>query len=414
MNGCIGGAPGPWRARVLALSGPADLSAEMARVGADPAGIAIMQPKARLRLVKLDAVPRWAANILKQEMLAIGGEAAVSRQAMFGGAGATDCLLMGTLAHYQCLGEKLNAQPLGLALAGAEIQRALLAFDGPLATELRCGEDTLRLGQRTLVMGIINATSDSFSGDGLAGDVGAMIERGEQMAAEGADLLDVGGESTRPGAQTVDAETEIARVLPVIDGLRRRVSTPISIDTYKAKVARAALDAGAAVINDISGLRADAGMAPLAAERGAPVIVMHMRGTPRTMQDNPHYDDLMGEIAAYLRDSVDLAERAGVPRGQVVIDPGFGFGKTVQHNLEILRRLRELRSLGQPVLLGPSRKSSIGKVLDLPAEERLEGTLAVLSLAIANGADIVRVHDVRPAVRVARMADAVVRGWDGP
>jgi dihydropteroate synthase len=386
----------------------------MARIGADPAGIAVMEPKGRLRLVKLDAVPLWAANILKQEMLAVGGEAAVSRQAMLGGASATDCLLMGTLAHYQRLGEKLNRQPLGLAPVGAEIQRALSAFDGPLATELRCGECALLVGQRTLVMGVINATPDSFSGDGLAGDVEAMIERGEQMAAEGADLLDIGGESTRPGAEAVDAETEMARVVPVIDELRRRVSIPISIDTYKAVVARAALDAGATIINDISALRGDAELAPLAAERGAPVVVMHMRGTPRTMQDNPQYDDLMGEIAAYLRHSVDLAERAGVPRDQVIIDPGFGFGKTVHHNLEIVRRLRELRSVGQPVLLGPSRKSSIGRVLDLPPEERLEGTLAVLTLAIANGADMVRVHDVRPAVRAARMTDAVVRGWAEP
>ena len=413
-NGQAASAPGPWRARVLALSSPQEIAAEMARLGAHRDGVAIMGPKARLRLVELDAVPLWAANILKQEMLAAGGDAAVSQRAVLGGPGGTDCLLIGTLAQYHRLCDKLDAQPLGLAQAGAEIKRALSAFDSPLVVDLRCGEHSVRLGERTLVMGVINATLDSFSGDGLAGNLQAMVERGEQMAADGADLLDIGGESTRPGSEPTSAATEMARVLPIIEDLRKRVRIPISIDTYKAEVARAALEAGASVVNDISGLRADAGMAPLAAARAVPVIVMHIRGTPRTMQENPHYADLMGEIAQYLRESVDIAAGAGVPRDQVVIDPGFGFGKTAQHNLEIVRRLRELKSLGQAVLLGPSRKSTIGKVLDLPPQERLEGTLAVLALAVANGADLVRVHDVRAAVRAVRTADAVVRGWPRP
>jgi len=429
-NGQAASAPGPWRARVLALSSPQEIAAEMARLGAHRDGVAIMEPKARLRLVKLDAVPLWAANIFKQEMLAAGGDAAVSQRAVLGGPGGTDCLLIGTLAQYHRLCDKLDAQPRpwstgtparapqarvpGLHEAGAEIKRALSAFDSPLVVDLRCGEHSVRLGERTLVMGIINATLDSFSGDGLAGNLQAMVERGEQMAADGADLLDIGGESTRPGSEPTSAATEMAHVLPVIEDLRKRVGIPISIDTYKAEVARAALDAGASVVNDISGLRADAGMAPLAAARAVPVIVMHIRGTPRTMQENPHYADLMGEIAQYLRESVDIAAGAGVARDQVVIDPGFGFGKTAQHNLEIVRRLRELKSLGQAVLLGPSRKSTIGQVLDLPPQERLEGTLAVLALAVANGADLVRVHDVRAAVRAVRTADAVVRGWPGP
>jgi dihydropteroate synthase len=211
----------------------------------------------------------------------------------------------------------------------------------------------------------------------------------------------------------VDAQTEIARVLPVVETLARRISAPISIDTHKAQVARAALDAGATMINDVTALRADAEMAPLAAARRVPVVVMHMQGTPKTMQQAPHYDDLMGEITAYLRESVDIAERAGIARDQVIIDPGFGFGKTVNQNLEIVRRLRELKRLGQPLLLGPSRKSTIGKVLDLPGSERLEGTLAVLALAVANGADVLRVHDVRAAWRAVRMAEAVLRGWPG-
>jgi dihydropteroate synthase len=396
-------------ARVLVLGSPDDIAAEMRRLGAAADAIGVMPDRARLRLVKLDARSRDAALAVTQAMESLGGSGVVSKR---DAPGTAHCLLIGTLDQYQ----RLCANPApttALMAACAQVERALSAFDHRLTTELRCGAQRIPVGERTLVMGIINATPDSFSGDGLAGDMGAMIARGEQMAAEGADIIDIGGESTRPGSEPVDAPAEIKRVLPVIEGLRKRVTIPISIDTYKADVARAALDAGASIINDISGLRADAGMAGLAAARGAPVIVMHILGTPRTMQENPRYGDLMGEIAAYLRESVGIAERAGVPRDQIIIDPGFGFGKTVEHNLEIVRRLRELRSLGEPVLLGPSRKSTIGKVLDLPPEERLEGTLAIIALAIANGADLVRVHDVRPAVRAARMADAVARGWTG-
>ncbi|HUT74052.1 MAG TPA: dihydropteroate synthase [Armatimonadota bacterium] len=391
------------------MGGEADITAELQRMGAPPADAADITAEARLRLVKIDAVPAAAAAVVRREMSACGGRAVI------GGAKdqASGCLLVGTIADFRRLCERLVSAPHGLDRAAAEIGRALRDFDTPLSGALSCGSRTLPLGERTLVMGVINATADSFSGDGLGGDIAAMIARGEAMATAGADLLDLGGESTRPGADPVDSHSEIARVVPVIEGLRRRVAAPISIDTYKPEVARAALDAGASVINDISGLRADPEMAALAAARGAPVVVMHMQGTPKTMQQAPDYDDLLGEIASSLRDSVELAERAGVPRHQVVIDPGFGFGKTVNHNLEIVRRLRELKSLGQPVLLGPSRKSTIGRVLDLPPQERLEGTLAVLALAVANGVDIVRVHDVAAAVRALRMADAVVRGWAG-
>ena len=397
------------RARVLALDSAADIMYELQRMGVSSA----LEPTARTRLVKLDAVSASTAQALSRQMADCGGEAAISQRAAPGAKQATDCLLIGSIASYSRLLERLRDDQGGLRQAVDEIARALNAFEVPLTGELRCAARTLRLGARTLVMGVVNATPDSFSGDGLAGDVGAMVALGEEMTAQGADVIDVGGESTRPGSRAVDAQEEIARVAPVVAELSKRINIPISIDTYKTQVARAALDAGAAMINDISALRADAGMAALAASACVPVIVMHMQGTPKTMQQAPRYDDLMGEIAAHLRESVDLAARAGVARDQVVIDPGFGFGKTVNHNLEIVRRLRELKSLGQPVLLGPSRKSTIGRVLDLPAQERLEGTLSVLALAVANGADMVRVHDVAAAVRAARMAEAVVRGWRG-
>jgi len=220
----------------------------------------------------------------------------------------------------------------------------------------------------------------------------------------------VGGESTRPGAEEVPLEEELCRVVPVIAALAERFPVPISVDTYKSAVAREAVRAGATIVNDISGLRFDPEMAAVAAEAGAAVVIMHIQGTPRTMQQHPHYEDLMTEVCDYLQESTEIAEAAGIPRAQVVLDPGFGFGKTVEHNLELLRRLRELTSYGQPVLAGTSRKSTIGKVLGgLPPEERVEGTAATIAIAIHNGADIVRVHDVKEMARVAKMTDAIVR-----
>jgi dihydropteroate synthase len=262
-------------------------------------------------------------------------------------------------------------------------------------------------------MGIVNVTPDSFSDGGEFYETGKAIEHGRRLAAEGADILDIGGESTRPGAQPVDAETECARILPVIAALAKEVSIPISVDTSKAAVARRALDAGAAMLNDVTALRGDPAMAPLAAESRAPLVLMHMQGTPRSMQENPHYGDLMGEITAYLRASMALAADAGVSEEQLVVDPGLGFGKTVAHNLELLRRVGELRSLGRPILLGPSRKSMIGKVCGAPMAQRAWGTAAAVALAVARGAHIVRVHDVAEMRQAALMADAIVRGERG-
>lgn len=270
-----------------------------------------------------------------------------------------------------------------------------------------------RWGKRTFVMGILNATPDSFSGDGLAGRLGEAVRRAWQFVEEGADFLDIGGESSRPGAEPVPLEEEQQRVLPIIERLRAEgYPLPISIDTYHPETAEAALEAGADWVNDITALR-DERMARLVARRGVPVVLMHMQGTPRTMQQNPTYRDVVEDIKTFLEERIAFAEAQGIPRSRIVVDPGIGFGKRVEHNLELIRRLEEFRGLGCPILIGPSRKSFIGKVLDLPVEERLEGTAAAVALSIAHGADIVRVHDVKAMVRVARMADAIVRGWEG-
>ncbi len=269
----------------------------------------------------------------------------------------------------------------------------------------RCGALPLVWGRRTHVMAILNLTPDSFSGDGLAAAPDTALARALDAVAAGADLLDVGGESTRPGATPVTATEELARVVPLIRALAGRVDVPIAIDTSKAAVAAAALAAGATLINDVRGLRADPDLAAVAARAGVPVVVMH----DRVPDDR---GDLLASIVGELARRLDRALAAGIAWEQLIIDPGFGFGKGPRENLELLRRLGEMRTLGRPILAGTSRKGTIGRVLGLPPDERVEGTAATVALAIAGGADIVRVHDVRAMVRVARMADAVVRGFD--
>jgi len=266
----------------------------------------------------------------------------------------------------------------------------------------------LRLSERTHVMGILNVTPDSFSDGGRFFDTDDALKQGISMAEDGADIIDIGGESTRPGAEPVGAAQEISRVVPVISALRERLDTAISIDTTKAEVAAAALDAGADVVNDVSAGRFDPQMLPLVSQRRVPVVLMHMLGEPRTMQQDPRYEDVTKEVKAFLEERARAAQAAGVARDKIVIDPGFGFGKTREHNLELLRNLRRFTDLGYPVLAGTSRKTFIGATLDLPVAERLEGTAATVALAVAGGAAIVRVHDAGPMRRVASMVEAVL------
>ena len=297
----------------------------------------------------------------------------------------------------------------------------------PTPDPIAIGGRVFHWGRRTYVMGIINVSPESFSGDGLS-DVDEAVRLAQRFVNDGADILDVGGQSTRPrysaaveagagtsgtarGYDEIGVEEEIRRVIPVIRAISDLTDVPISVDTYKAPVAEAAAEAGAALINDVWGLKRDAGIARVAAERGLPLILMHN-------QEHTRYGDLIQDIIASLRDSVAEAVRAGVAEERVIVDPGFGFGKTVAHNLEVLRRLAEIRSaLGRPLNLGTSRKSTIGRVLDLPVEQRVEGDAGAVAIGIANGADIIRVHDVKEMARVAKMADAITRtasrgAWD--
>jgi dihydropteroate synthase len=278
----------------------------------------------------------------------------------------------------------------------------------------RCGNTEFRWGERTYVMGIINVSPESFSGDGLT-NIEEILEQAEQFVSEGADILDVGGESTRPGLAPINTDEEISRVIPTIERLASKVGIPLSVDTYKSDVAIRALDAGASIINDQWGLKHDPHLAELATERNAPIILMSNQRDKgdydaQAQRDTALYDDVMAEVTASLKWSIKTAMNAGVPRENIIIDPGIGFGKTWQQDIELVRRLAELKALNQPILLGTSRKSLIKMVLNLPASERVEGTAATVAIGIANGADIVRVHDVRQMVRVCRMTDAIVRG----
>ena len=266
------------------------------------------------------------------------------------------------------------------------------------------GGESLVWGRRTYVMGIVNVSPDSFSGDGLGDDIPAIVDQALRMEAEGADFLDVGAESTRPGHAPITVDEELRRLIPALEALTPEVTVPISVDTFKSVVAREALAAGATLINDQWGLQADPEIASLAAETGAGLILMHNRHHRR-------YEQLTPDVIAVLAQSANTAIRAGVPEGNIILDPGFGFGKTPEHNLEVLRRLNEFKQAGYPLLVGSSRKSTIGFVLDLPVEQRMEGTAATVALSVAGGADVVRVHDVREMVRVCRMSDAIVRGW---
>lgn len=269
---------------------------------------------------------------------------------------------------------------------------------------------SLDFSKRSYIMGILNVTPDSFSDGGLYYNEKKAIEHGLRLVQEGADIIDIGGESTRPGSDPVSVEEELRRTIPVIKVLSREINIPISIDTYKAEVARRALEAGATMVNDISGLRFDPDMPKVVAEYDVPVVIMHIKGRPKDMQLNPVYEALIPEIMDYLRISMRLAIKFGVREDRIIIDPGIGFGKTFEHNLKILNNLKEFTLLEKPVAIGVSRKAFIGKILgDLPPMERLEGTAASVAIAIYNGANIVRVHDVKEIVKVARVVDSIMR-----
>jgi dihydropteroate synthase len=373
-------------------------------IGVDPGAYPYLLPKANFYCIKLKDVSFRGANIIKQEMLSKGGEAAIPRQAL-SGEGSGDVLLMGTLKHYRLLLRKLKVQPFGLKKLAAEIESILAGLEPkPQTIELPHGK-SLKLGERTLIMGILNITPDSFSDGGKYLNPDQAIKRAREMIDEGADIIDIGAASARPNSVMAGEEEEIQRLLPVMGRLVAE-DIIISIDTFRGEVARAALENGAHIINDIGSLQLDSQLLPVLVEKQAPVILMHNRMQIRAGEP---YRDLIADIITELEYAIGQAVEAGLPGDKIIIDPGIGFGKTLGENHLLLKRLEDFRSLGKPILVGASRKSYIGQTLGLEVNERLEGSLAAVAIAIMNGADIVRVHDVKASKRVATMTDAVMQ-----
>jgi len=414
-------------ARVVVLPTAADVEEEAQRMGVAPALLMDMAGAHGVEGIKLEGATPEVAEALRRTIsppaglvLACGGtgvEGSEEGQKEPSDPGPRGLRILVAASRALLLEAASRLDSLGGAGSDAAeaIRSTLSLYGGERLGTTRCGNLTLEWGRRTYVMGIINVTPDSFSGDGLGKNVDAALAQAERFVQAGVDILDVGGESTRPGHEEVPVQEELERVIPVVRRLVKEMPVPISVDSYRLLVVQEALEAGAHMINDVWGLRRTEGLGSLAAAYNVPIVLMHNRRADATRTSlgghfqRVEYDDMMGEIVQELRESVELALRSNVRWENIIVDPGIGFGKTPSQNLVVMRRLKEVRSLGRPILMGTSRKSVIGLTLGLPVEERVEGTGATVAVSICNGADIVRVHDVKEMVRISRMTDAIVR-----
>jgi dihydropteroate synthase len=398
--------------RALGPGRMANLDRELRLIEATAEEASEFLERASCLTAKITGVSLADAEAFRREIRSAGGRAVLAPRGE-GSEGPVDLLATAHRAALEAVARGSGEGPGHAASVAGVLLAYLDGLQSPPAYSLDCRGTVLELGRRTRIMGILNVTPDSFYDGGRFSAADRAVARAEQMVEEGADAIDIGGESTRPagpyggGAEAVSVEEEIRRTAPLIQTISRRISVPLSIDTTKSEVARRALEAGASLVNDISALRFDPRMADVVASAGVPVVLMHMQGTPKTMQQNPSYEDLIGEISAFLAERRDAAHSFGIPADRVVLDPGLGFGKTTAHNYEILARLREFHGLDCPLLVGPSRKGFVGAALNLPPEERLEGTLAALAFCAAGGAHILRVHDVEAAVRALSVAEQV-------
>ena len=393
--------------RLLVIKSPGDAERQLAEIHTDPFNIRNMAPKMVHRLLLLEGVTAREGGLLKQEMLSLGGDAALSG-IMTDGEVPGVVILMGTEKQLRRLCARLTEHPFGLPSLAAEIKR-ILDMDATPVLRWDIGKRVLDLSRRPCIMGVLNVTPDSFSDGSRYFTADKAVQRALEMEEEGADIVDIGGESTRPFARPVDDEEEIRRVIPVIERLAVRLKIPVSIDTYKSTVAEKALEAGAEIVNDISALTFDERMGDVVAAAGSGLVLMHTRARPSVMQKDTEYSSIISEISGVLRQSLASAEAVAISRERIVVDPGIGFGKSVAGNLEILRRLAEFRSIGCPILVGTSRKSFIGHVLGRDTGERIFGTAASMAIALANGASIFRVHDVKEMRDVLDMSMALCR-----
>jgi dihydropteroate synthase len=397
--------------RILSPGSSEECLGLLKAVDVDPYAEDILLPKMKHFNILLQKIDCRVANIIKQAMLSLGGDAAVARETVSCSIPSTNVILMGTEKQIRLFANHIKVQPFGLKYLSAKLEDLLANYqrtDRVLCTNKR----EIALGKRTHIMGVVNVTPDSFSDGGKYLSAQAAIDRALELESEGADFVDIGGESSRPGSEFISEDEELERIIPVIKGLQGKLSIPISVDTLKAAVAEEAIAAGAEIINDISAMTFDQRMASVIAENQVAVVLMHMKGIPKTMQRGAIiYADLMADIICHLSEQIKNALSHGIQSEKIVVDPGVGFGKTVQNNLAIIRNLSELKIFGLPILTGVSRKSFIGSITNVgtPAE-RLEGTAAAITASIMNGSHIVRVHDVASARKIIAMTDAIVRG----
>lgn len=395
--------------RIVQVDNTKDLGRLMKEIGVDPYGIKIMAPKATTHLIKLKKLSCVCANIIKQELLSLGADAAISRDAITAKSKFTDCLLIANSSQYKNLTKKLSIQPFGLSQLSQQISAALKDYSKEEFV-LDLAKHKLKLSPlSTKIMAIVNVTSDSFSGDGILNKnlrKDQIIDLVKNLIADGADIIDVGGESSRPNAKPISKSEEIKRVIPIIKLITKNFNIPVSIDTYKPEVAKAALDNGASIVNSIAGLR-DIALAKIIARYKACVVIMHMRGNPQNMQKNISYVNLIDDIIKYLSDSTEKALSFGIKKEKIIIDPGIGFGKTLEHNLDILSNLKDFKTLGMPILIGTSRKSFIGEILGNKTFDRLYGTLASCVRASQNGAHILRAHDVKAVKEAIKISNKI-------
>ena len=381
-----------------------ELIKELAKTGVDEKAFGIIERKSETIIFKIHDIDARGANILKQEFLSKGGDVAVHKSVASFKIPRTDAIIIGTVKTYQEVIKNLALEPyFGLNKIKETLQKAITKSPFPLF-EIR--GKVFDFNKSHYIMGILNVTPDSFSDGGKFLDIKSALNHAKEMISEGADIIDIGGESTRPGAESISEEKELNRIIPVIKELRKiDRDIIISIDTYKSSIAKEALENGADLINDISGLRFDPLMVNVARDSKVPVIIMHIKGTPRDMQKNPHYDDLIRELLEYFEERIDTLNKAHIE--QIVIDPGIGFGKNPEDNLKIIKHLEEFTIFNLPILIGVSRKSFIGLVLNEPVENRLFGTMAANAIALENSANILRVHDVKPHKELIKMFEAI-------
>ncbi len=383
------------------------LRKEILKVGAHSASLEIFERKAQIIPLRIFNISSPTANIIKQEMLSLGGDAVIHKNVIDCKIEKSDVILLGTKKHYELLIKKMEnnnyfdiprvLQELKEYLTKEKLKKIVSPWGRVLSLN------------RTLVMGIINVTPDSFYSGSRKMQIDEILRTVEDMIINGVDIIDIGGQSTRPGSEPVSVEEEISRVIPAIESIRKNYSDIIlSVDTYYSQVAELAIDRGADIINDISAFRFDNNLVKVIAKYKVPYVLMHMKGTPKDMQKNPYYDDVIREIMEFFEERINYAKENGVDSEKIIIDPGIGFGKRYEDNLEIMARLKEFKSLKKPILIGASRKSFIGRALsDLPPEERLEGTLGITALCVLNDVDIVRVHDVKENKRVIKVLEEI-------